>query len=539
MKPPFYKIAVRHAASAAAGLLLAFAFPGFGVAGFAWIAPALMLACAHGKKPGESFMAGYIAGISFWLASLYWLLLIPVAGFPILGWIALSAFLALFSGTWVWLLSGKIGAGGWTRRNLWSLLGAAAWVALEMFRARIFGGFPWSFIGVSQFKMVPLIQIASITGVYGISFLVVWTSLCFFSAVRMVFAKPNSRFAWQPEIFLPLFLVAGLFSWGEVKLNGQSPAASTLRITLIQPSVPQSLIWDESQDTNRFNQLLALSENALTNNPDLLVWPEAAVPRFDDASYAAITNLVRSHHVWMIFNADDVLPKSNPAGAEKYDVFNSAFLFDPDGNFASVYHKQKLVIFGEYVPPLLKWFTPVTGSYQVGNFPSQFEIKLRNVPLIEIGGVSPSAFPRQTVNAAPLICFEDAFPHLVRKSVQDGTDFLINLTNDGWFGKGAEQWQQTADAIFRAVENGVPLVRCCNNGVSCWIDANGRVRQTFTDATGTIYGSGAMTFDLPLPEAKPAPTFYNRHGDWFGWLCVMITAAVATCRLIRRKPNIS
>ena len=115
------------------------------------------------------------------------------------------------------------------------------------------------------------------------------------------------------------------------------------------------------------------------------------------------------------------------------------------------------------------------------------------------------------------------FPQTARASVQGDTDFLVNLTNDGWFGKGAEQWQQMAAAIFRAVENGVPLVRCCNNGVTCWIDSHGALRQIFKDETGGIYGAGAMTFELPLPDEKPAPTFYNRHGDWFGWGCVGIT----------------
>jgi apolipoprotein N-acyltransferase len=499
----------RRLPAIAAGLLLAAAFPKIGVAGFAWVAPALMLFAARGENSGDAFRAGYVAGISFWLASLYWLLLIPVTGFPILGWIALSAFVALYFGIWTWLLAGKIGEGNWARRNLWSLLGAAAWVALEMIRARFLGGFPWNLLGTSQFQMTPLIQIASFTGVYGVSFLVVWASLSLFCAVRMVFSKPNSRFAWQPEIFLPLFVVAGLFAFGEIKINGENPPASTLRVTLVQPSVPQNLIWDETQNANRFQQLLARSENALTNQTDLLVWPEAAVPDFDDASYAAITNLVRTHHVWMIFNADDVLPKANPADGGKYDAFNSAFLFDPDGNCAAIYHKQKLVIFGEYIPlvrwlPFVKWLTPITGGYEAGNSPVQFELN------------------DLKIKAAPLICFEDMFPQTARKSVQDGTGFLVNLTNDGWFGKGAEQWQQAAAGIFRAVENGVPLVRCCNNGVTCWIDAHGRLRQIFKDSTGGIYGAGAMTFDLPLPDEKHAPTFYNRHGDWFGWSCVTI-----------------
>ena len=536
MKPLIYKNGCRHLAAVGAGLLLAAAFPKIGIAGFAWVAPALMIAATRGKTGGESFRIGYVAGISFWLASLYWLLLIPVAGYPVLGWIALSAFVALYFGIWTWLLAGKIGEGGWAQRNLWSLAGAAAWVALEMIRARFLGGFPWNFIGASQFQMTPLIQIASVTGVYGISFLVVWSSLSLFSAVRMIFVKPDSRFAWQPEIFLPLFAVAGLFAFGGIKTIGQNPSATTLRVTLIQPSVPQNLIWDENENSNRFQQLLALTENTLTNQTDLLIWPEAALPDFDDASYAAITNLVRAHHVWMIFNADDVVPRPGATNNFDNDVFNSAFLFDPDGEFVKVYHKRKLVIFGEFVPSFLKWFTPITGSYKAGGEPAAFEIRgwgeRPREPQIELD--NGGAMPRQTVNAAPLICFEDMFPQTARDSVKSDTDFLVNLTNDGWFGKGAEQWQQMAAAIFRAVENGLPLVRCCNNGVTCWIDSHGAVRQIFKDKTGGIYGAGAMTFDLPLPDEKSAPTFYNLHGDWFGWSCVGIFLVLLGFKIARR-----
>ncbi len=202
-----------------AGLLLAAAFPKFGIAGFAWVAPALILFAAHGKNSGDAFRAGYVAGLSFWLASLYWLLLIPVAGFPILGWVALSAFIALYFGIWTWLLTGKIGTGSWAQRNLWSLAGAAAWVGLEIFRSHFLGGFPWNLLGTSQYQLTPLIQIASVTGVYGVSFLVVWASLSLFYAIRMIFSKPDSRFAWQPEVVLPLFVVAGLFAFGCLQMQ--------------------------------------------------------------------------------------------------------------------------------------------------------------------------------------------------------------------------------------------------------------------------------------------------------------------------------
>ena len=312
---------------------------------------------------------------------------------------------------------------------------------------------------------------------------------------------------------------------------------------MIQPSVPQNLIWDPGANSNRFVQLLALTEHVLTNRTDLLIWPEAALPEFDEASYNAITNLVRRHHVWMMFNADDTVWHANAKSPADYDDFNAAFLIAPDGKMAGVYHKRKLVIFGEYIPlvrwlPFVKWFTPIQGGYEAGNEPVQFQMdwwpsaKTPGEPQIELS--NGSAVSRQTVNAAPLICFEDMFPQTARGSVRDDTDFLANLTNDGWFGEGAEQWQQAAAGVFRAVENGVPLVRCCNNGVTCWIDAHGQLRQIFKDQTGGIYGVGAMTFELPLPGEKSAPTFYHRHGDWFGWSCAGVTVVLIFVRSSRR-----
>ncbi len=520
-----------YLAAIAAGGLLALAFPKFNVAGFAWAAPGLLVFAAWNKTRREVFWLGYTGGLVFWLMTLYWLWWIPTPGLPILSWLALSFFLALYSALWLWLVDWR--GKSWATRLLWSLSGAAAWVALEMARARILGGFPWSFIGVSQFQMTPLIQIASVTGVYGVSFIVVWASLSLFSAGRMIFAKPDSRFAWQPEIFLPLFVVVGLFAWGEVRMLGQKPAAETISVTSIQPSIPQSLIWDETANANRFQQLLALSANALTTNSTLLLWPESAVPELNDTNYDDIANFVRRHHVWLIFNADHWVAKTNPTKDDQYDVYNSAYLFDPDGNCAAIYHKQKLVIFGEYIPlvrwlPFVKWLTPITSGYEAGNEPVQFDIDLSNgrqpEPVIELNGASQPARQPRNVMASPLICFEDTFPQLARRAAQGDTDLLVNLTNDGWFGDSAEQWQHLANAIFRAVENGIPLVRCCNNGVTCWIDGDGRIRQLFRDEEGTVYGMGAMTVELPLPAHTP--TFYNRHGDWFGWGCVGVAAAM-------------
>ncbi len=519
----------RRLLAAAAGLLLAAAFPRIGIAGFAWIAPALMAAAAAGRSGGAAFRLGFISGFTFALGSLYWLLLIPVRGFPILGWVALSAYVALYPAVWVWLLSAfSFQLSTWSSRLRWALTGAATWVALEMLRGRFLSGFPWNLLGDSQFQLTPLIQIAAGTGVYGVSFLVVWVSLSLYNATRGILQQPTRRFGWQAEIILPLVTVVTIYAVGYARLRQPNPPDRWLNVTFVQPSVPQTMIWDTSENTNRFRQLLELSERALTNKTDLLLWPEAALPDFSDANYAAITNLVATHHVWMIFGADDVEPKAHPTEAERYDYFNAAFLFNPAGEFVARYHKRNLVIFGEYIPlvqwlPFIKWFTPITGGFAAGTQPGNFEMNWR--------GETPGE-PHLAVKTSPLICFEDVFPHLARNSATADTDFLVNITNDGWFGEGAEQWQHAAAGVFRAVENGLPLLRSCNNGLTCWIDGRGRIRQFFTDKSGSIYGAGFMTAQIPIQTRgqNRTATYYHRHGDVFGWVCV----GIAICSLLRQ-----
>src|SRR5439155_18229429 len=174
-----------------------------------------MLASASGKKGEEIFRIGYVAGLAHYLASLYWLLLIPyrwhsIPLAPAVGLLALSAYLALYPAMWVWLMS-RLPASSWTGRTLWAICGATVWVGLEMIIARLFSGFPWDLLGVSQYELLPLIQIASITGVYGVSFLVVWVSLSLLSAAVMVIRRPTLRSLWIGEIALP-FVVAAVIA---------------------------------------------------------------------------------------------------------------------------------------------------------------------------------------------------------------------------------------------------------------------------------------------------------------------------------------
>jgi apolipoprotein N-acyltransferase len=523
----------RYLAAVLAGLLMAASFPKIGIAGFAWVAPALMLAAALGKSGVESYRIGYVAGLTYYLASLCWLLLIPYRWHsiplgPAAGWLSLSAYVALYPATWVWLLS-PVGllARSWFQRTLWAIYGAALWVALQMLVDRLFTGFPWNPLGATQYQLVPLIQVASVTGIYGVSFLVVWVSLSLLSAGLMIVLRPTTRSAWVGEIMLPVLVVAFLFNFGLRRLARDSPPARTLNVSLVQPSIPQTLIWDTSRDLDRFRELIRISEQALTNQTDLLVWPEAGVPsyaRWDTNIYPAITNLVRQHHVWLILGSDDIGRPASPADPDKYEYYNACFLVSPDGEFVSRYIKRNLVVFGEYIPlvrwlPFVKWFTPIEGGFTSGT---------RAVPFV---------LDRPSVKISPLICFEDIFTQTAREAADDDTDFLVNLTNNGWFGDSSAQWQHAAAAVFRAVENGLPLVRCSNNGLTGWVDAHGRLRQIFRDDHGTIYGPGYLTVQIPLlsPGEKRVPTFYHQHGDWFGWSCVGITGIVLLNRIVRRR----
>jgi apolipoprotein N-acyltransferase len=377
---------------------------------------------------------------------------------------------------------------------------------MEMLRACLLGGFPWSFLGVSQYQLVPLIQIVAVTGVYGISFLVVWFSLALFCAAKMILQNPAKRHVWQAEIALPLVVVIFCFTGGMFHLNQRTSAEKKLRVAMVQPSIPQTVIWDEAESAKTFQKFLAANDVALTNEIDLLIWPESAVPLMNEENCRAISKFAIKHRTWLIFNGEDLT-----VTATKKNFFNAAFLVNPQGELATTYHKQKLVIFGEYIPlarwlPFLKWFTPIEDGWTAGNKPVTFEL--------------PQA------KCAPLICFEDTFATVARSAAQDDIDFLVNLTNDGWFGDSSEQWQHMANAAFRCVENGVPLLRCANNGVTCLIDAHGHVVKIFHDGRGSEYGAGVLQTEIPLlaSAAKSAPTFYNRHGDWFGWSCVGIAA---------------
>ena len=503
------------------GLAMALAFPEPRWVGFAWLAPGAWLAVVAGERRWRLFGLAFVAALVFRLVSLRFLLNMPHMAGAIAGWLALSLYSALYPAAWAWLCGGSLRDSlaklqwPWFRRLGFGLFAAATWVAFEMLQARLLGGYPWNFLGVSQFENFALIQIASVTGVYGVSFLVVWASVSLLFAVLQIRRSPANPWSWTADVALPLLALGLVFGWGFFRVAKVPPPANKLAVALVQPSIPQQLIWQSGTGDERLAKVLELSRLALATKPDLLVWPEACAP-ISAERWPEVFDMVKSSGVTLLFGADDV-----ERGADEVRYFNSAVFLTPDGPQLPSYRKRRLVMFGEYIPfekalPFMKYLSPIGGSFSAGTEPVQFTL------------------PDGEHTIAPLICFEDSFPHGGREHVSPETDLLVNLTNDGWFGTGPEQWQHAANAVFRAVENGVPLVRCANNGLTCWIGPLGQVRQFYGQESGDIYGAGFVSFEVRLGQPL-GRTVYNRYGDVFGWACFGLALGVTGVRRVRAK----
>jgi apolipoprotein N-acyltransferase len=519
---------VRLLVSFLAGALFAAAFPKFNLPALAWLAPGIVLWLAHNRSGKRVFLYGLLSGLGCWLVGVYWLLLIPFRWYGLGAYVVQGAVGGTCLGVWCWLcwrlLPARDRAAGdlrtkwaamtsWNRFR-WPILCAGAWVATELTFDRLLPGFP-GFLGASQFRWLTLIQITAFTGVYGVSFLMFWLSVALFCVALSLWAdKDHSRWCWV-WVLPPLLALAGALLYGRHELSNVGETAH-YRIALVQPAIPPSAAWDPIEKTNRFLKLLRLSQAALAEKPDLLVWPETALAEMigrNQFTQDAIASLLHSHKSWMILGAADYETRPGASGRDETQWFNGAFLINPAGDMAAWYHKRHLVPFGEFMPGA-RWFP--------------FLARLRAAGAGLTPGDRPGLFHLSDppANCSVLICYEDSFPHEVRECQTHETDFLLNLTNDGWFGDHSAQWLHLVNALFRAVELHLPLVRCCNNGITCWIDARGRLHNVNFADSKNVYQSGYKIIDVPLASSEPGhrPTFYRQFGDLFGWGCLAVVA---------------
>lgn len=485
------------------GVLLALSFPRFNLGPLAFGGLVPLLVALDGVPALQGTYLGIITGLVCYLLSIPWVVhtMTTYGGLPLpLGFlllIALSLYLALYVGIFAYGVT-RFSAGG----ALIYLVGVPAlWVGLEYARTFLLSGFPWNLLGYSQYQNLSVIQIAAVTGVYGISFLLVLTN------AGIALGGLSFRQGWRPAL-LPVggvgLVLLAIGSLGMGRMVSAETPQGEVRVGVVQGNIDQGVKWDPEFQVRTIDVYRRLTRE-VGARADLIVWPETAVPFFlreEGALSREVLGLAQRVRSYLLVGS----PDRTPGPSSRF--YNSAFLISPEGKIVQKYDKIHLVPFGEYVPLKSLLFFVEKMASGIGDFRAGQDFTVFETPRGRFG---------------VLICFEAIFPDQVRRYVLAGAHFLVNITNDAWFGDSAAPYQHLSMAILRAVENRVYLVRAANTGISALVGPTGRVLEEsdlFTEAvlSGTITPGSARTF-------------YTRYGDVFAWACsLMSVLLLATTR---------
>ena len=466
---------------------------------FAWFGFAPLFFALRGKSKGRAFLLSYFTGVIFWAGTIYWLIHVTL-----LGQVLLILFLSLYFGFFGLFVFASRQAPGAIRLFFIPSL----WVFLEYLRAHLFSGFGWALLGYSQYLNLPIIQIADIFGAYGVSFLIIMVNLALWELIVVLGIKYQvSGIRRNFSFLVPFFCLLFSLAYGFYKLyrTPNHEPRTALEISVIQGNIPQELKWDKGSQALILDRYAQLSQKAALEKPDLIIWPEAASPGF----IGVAEDDWLSEHIFAVAKETGIPLLLGSVVRENKNYFNSALLIDRQGRIAGRYDKLHLVPFGEYVPlkelfPFLETIVPV-GDFTSGDSYTLFSLSPSALPpLSGPAGACPvrnySAIRKEKevsdgagVKFGVLICFEDTIPELSRNFVKKGADFLVNITNDGWFKETKAPYQHLAGSVFRAVENRVPLVRAANTGVSCFIDSRGRIKAKVAENGKDIFVSGTKT----------------------------------------------
>ena len=446
-------------------------------------------------KPWQAFLMAYACGILWYAGTCYWIYSVmrqyggvnTPAALGIL--ILFCMYLAIYHGVFGLLISLLAGNSHFSRRAL--LLSPVAWVAVELARTRI-TGFPWDLLGISQVDNIPLTRIATVTGVYGLSFEIMVVN----AALAAAFLVPRAK--RKPLLLAALGAIAVLQS-GRLIPAPTIPADRTA--TLVQANVPilEGSDWTKEYFSSTLSDLSRVSFRG-QNPSHLVVWPESPAPFYtsDPLFRDAVSNLARQANTWVLTGSIGIRNAPlTPGGAT--EIYNSGALVSPAGEWTSRYDKIHLVPFGEYVP-FKRVFAFAGGlTKEVGDFSQG----MSRAPL-DAGGAKLGVF----------VCYESIFPDEVRQSANQGAQVFVNISNDGWYGDSGAYAQHLKQARMRAVENARWLLRDTNTGVTAAIDPYGRIVATVPRKVRTA---------LEAPYAlSQDTTFYTRYGDWFAYTCAII-----------------
>jgi apolipoprotein N-acyltransferase len=440
-------------------------------------------------------MYGWISGIGFYLCTVYWV--VHTIGFysnipPLLAigpLLLMCMILATYTGAFAaGLRFYQQGQGSIV------FVGPFLWVALEWVRSFFFIGFPWASLGYSQHNFLNLIQCAEITGVYGISAVVIFVNLVVFTVLQKQTARRGR------VLLAAVLLVLGLCSWGAWRRAQLRtlPVAHQLRVGLIQGNIEQDKKWNPDFQEATLTRYEQLTREVAAQGVDLIVWPETAVPFFfqSDVPYQErLLHLVREIKTPVLFGSVGWRAK----GLETVTLFNRAYLVSATAEVLGFYDKIQLVPFGEYVPfhdNVLFFLDKLVEG--IGDFAA---------------GKTPTVFSLPWGKFGVLICYEGIFPDLARRFVSQGADLLINITNDAWFGRSSAPYLHLVMEAMRAVENRVPVVRAANTGFSAVVDWDGQVR-----AQTALYETAFLVEELAWPQVT---SFYTTYGDVFARVCAL------------------
>ena len=492
--------------AAASGLLLALSVPGVGVSALAWIALApLLLALARpfaspmDRRVGWAFRLGLATGVVYFAGTLYWVGgvmtlyggISPLAAWPVAA--ALVAYLALFPAAFAAIQHRLLAAYG----PLALLAAPFVWVATELARTHLFGGFPWVLVGYSQTTVLPVAQLASVVGVYGLSALVIAGSVAV--VVTVLPEAGRGRFA---AVGATLGVVAAVVVWGQARVSGGglTTVGDRVRVGVVQGNVDQAEKWDPTRAGSIFDEYLRLTERAIDEGARLVLWPESSTPFSfgeDPAGAERVRALARATGTTLLIGSNEVVAGSPPRW------YNAAYQIRPDGEVGGIYRKIHLVPFGEYVPlkRLLFFAAPLVEA--VSDFSPGDE-----AVVFESGGHRFST----------AICYEIVYPSLVRRFVGGGSELLTTITNDAWFGRSGAPYQHFEQASMRAIEEGRYLVRAANTGISGIVDPYGRVV-----ARSDLFETAVLTAEVRYIDLR---TVYARIGDLFAYVSVVLTGAL-------------
>jgi len=484
---------------------LILAYPNFNLEFLAWAGLVPLFFAIENKSAFQAFLMSYLTGVIFFLGTVYWLIHVTLPGM-----IIVVLYLALYFGFFGMIISRQRVAKSQGYMTLFFV--PALWVALELLRSRLFGGFGWCLLGHSQSYTLPVIQIADMTGAYGVSFLVMTVNTAIFLTVKN-FRKNNTFF---PYLMAAVFLVLLCLTYGIFRMNNIF-TGERLRVCVIQGNIPQSKKWDAGSREEILAKYTSLTRRSAQEHVDLVIWPETSVPGFLESERSLsdrITSLAQEIKTPMLVGApgEEIKPK------ETY--YNSAILVSEDGSMMDRYNKIHLVPFGEYVPlknvlSFVERFarSPI-GDFVPGNDYTVFKFIVER----RVKDKETSWRLLKKAKFSCLICFEDIFPDLTRQFVKRGAAFLVNITNDAWFGRTSAAYQHAQSSVFRAVENRVNVVRAANTGLSCFIDQKGRITGAVESNGENLFVDGFKIGEITLAATG---TFYTRFGDLFAYLCAL------------------